>query len=260
MSAQIIDGKKLAQALEKNLRLVSPQGGLGVVLIGDNPASLIYIKGKQKKAEELKIPFHLLTITEWDDIENLKEKVRNFSNRPDLAGVIIQMPLPGKLQAEELQACVPLEKDVDGLQNCSPFIPATARGVMYALKSTKQLLTGKHAVIIGRSKLVGKPLIDLLLVENCTVTVAHSYTQNLSQITRQADILISATGKAGLIKADMVKEGVIMIDVGITRVADKIVGDTIFDEVKEKASFITPVPGGIGPLTIMFLMANILGQ
>ncbi|MBI4835809.1 MAG: bifunctional 5,10-methylenetetrahydrofolate dehydrogenase/5,10-methenyltetrahydrofolate cyclohydrolase [Candidatus Abawacabacteria bacterium] len=260
MSAQIIDGKKLAQELKDQLRSASPHGGLGVVLIGENPASLIYIKQKEKLAQELSIPFELLHIREWKDIEELKEKVLHFGNQEKLAGVIVQMPLPERLPVEEFLDCIPIEKDVDGLKRASPFIPATARGVMYALKSTKQLLTGKHAVIIGRSKLVGRPLIDLLLAENCTVTIAHSYTQDLPFITQSADILIAAVGKAGLINGDMVKDSVIAIDVGINRQADKIVGDISFTEVSEKASFITPVPGGIGPLTVAFLMANVLHQ
>lgn len=260
MSAQIIDGKSLAQQLKDQLHPASQQGGLGVVLIGDNPASHIYIRGKENAAKQLGIPFHLLHITEWADLESLQNQVRTFAQRPDLSGVIVQMPLPGNLKAEELLNCVPFEKDVDGLLPNSKFIPATARGVIYALKSTKQLLVGKHAVILGRSKLVGRPLVDLLLQENCTVTIAHSYTSNLPAITKQADILISAVGKAGLINGDMVKEGVIAIDVGINRTDKKIVGDMVFDELTEKASFITPVPGGIGPLTIAFLMANVVGQ
>lgn len=260
MSAQIIDGKSLAAQLEYELSQASsvPQMGLGAVLIGDNPASHIYVRRKEKIAKRLGIPFHLLHITEWESLETLKERIREFAERADLSSILVQMPLPGNLNTAEIQACIPLHKDVDGLQPHSSFIPATARGVLYALKSTKQLLTGKHAVILGRSLLVGRPLVDLLLAENCTVTIAHSYTTDIPSITRQADILISAVGKVGLVNGSMVKEGVIAIDVGINRINETIVGDMVFDEVKEKASFITPVPKGIGPLTVAFLMANVL--
>ncbi len=261
MSAELIDGKKLAEDFVTELRRKSPMNrGLGVVLIGNNPASEIYIKNKQSLAARLNIPFEILRVTEWQDITQLKDAITTFSERSDLAGIILQMPLPEGLQslANELLELIPVNKDVDGLLPRSPFIPATAQGVMHALKSTKQLLSGKHAVILGRSKLVGRPLVDLLLAENCTVTIAHSYTMDLPNLTRQADILISAVGKAGLIKGDMVKAGVIAIDVGINRIGDKIIGDIVFDEVKEKASFITPVPGGIGPLTVAYLMNNVL--
>lgn len=261
MVAQLIDGKVLAEQINTELHRasLSPKG-LGVVLIGENPASHIYIKTKRNIAERLNIPFELLHITEWGSVEELKEQILQFSNKDSLQSIILQMPLPGNLQAEELITCIPLDKDVDGLLPNSPFTPATARGVLYALKSTKQLLTGKHAVIIGRSKLVGRPLIDLLLAENCTVTIVHSYTIDLPSITKTADILISAVGKPGLVNADMVKSGVIAIDVGITRMDGKILGDMDFQEIQKKASFITPVPGGIGPLTVAFLMANVLRQ
>ena len=260
MSDQIIDGKKLAAELKEKLRLVSPKRGLGVILIGENPASKIYINSKEKAARSLGIPFELLHLSEWSDMDKLKLAIIQFSSRNDIGGIVLQMPLPTGLQSAELLSCIPLEKDVDGLLPCSPFLPATARGVMYALKSTKQLLTGKHAVIIGRSKLVGLPLVDLLLAENCTITIAHSYTQDLPTLTRNADILISAVGKAGLITGDMVKPGVIAIDVGITRKNNQVLGDMNFAEVQKHASFITPVPGGIGPLTVAFLLANVLRQ
>ncbi len=258
--SQIIDGKKLAEKVKDQLRPVPPHGGLGVIMIGHNPASEVYVKQKAKLAHELNIPFETLRLTEWDDWLETKEDIQDFCERKDLAGIIVQLPLPSEINPIEVLELVPLAKDVDGLKKSSTFIPATARGVMRALKSTGTLLTGKHAVILGRSKLVGKPLIDLLLAENCTVTIAHSYTQNLPSITKTADILISAVGKPGLINGDMVKDGVIAIDVGITRTDDGLKGDFVFDEVTKKANFITPVPGGIGPLTVVFLMANVLGR
>ncbi len=258
--AEIIDGKKLAEEVKEQLRPVPPHGGLGVIMIGHNPASEIYIEQKRKLAEELHIPFEVLKLTEWDDWLETKEDIRDFCERKDLAGIIVQLPLPQEINPEEILELIPLNKDVDGLKKGSPFTPATARGVMYALKSTGLLLVGKHAVILGRSQLVGRPLIDLLLAENCTLTIAHSYTQDLPSITKQADILISAVGKPGLINGDMVKKDVIAIDVGITRTESGLKGDMVFDEVFKKASYITPVPGGIGPLTVVFLMANVLGK
>jgi len=258
--SQIIDGKKLAEEIKEQLRPVPHHGGLGVIMIGENPASTIYVGQKEKLTKELNIPFEVLKLTEWDDWLETKEDIKDFCERKDLAGIIVQLPLPPGIHAEGILDLIPIDKDVDGLKKCSSFIPATARGVMYALKSTGTLMTGKHAVILGRSKLVGRPLIDLLLAENCTVTIAHSYTQDLPSITKTADILISAVGKPSIVNGDMVKEGVIAIDVGITRTEAGLKGDLVFDEIAKKANFITPVPGGIGPLTVAFLMANILGK
>lgn len=256
--AQIIDGKKLAEELKEQLRPVPHLGGLGVIMIGENQASEVYVKQKEKLAKELHIPFEIFKLTQWNNWIETKNNIQSFSERKDLSGIIVQLPLPQEINPEEVLDLIPLKKDVDGLKKCSPFIPATARGVMYALKSTGTLLTGKHAVILGRSKLVGRRLIDLLLAENCTVTIAHSYTQDLPSITQTADILISAVGKPGLVTSGMVKDGIIAIDVGITRTKEGLKGDLVFDDISKKASFITPVPGGIGPLTVVFLMANVL--
>ncbi|MBP6085579.1 bifunctional 5,10-methylenetetrahydrofolate dehydrogenase/5,10-methenyltetrahydrofolate cyclohydrolase [Candidatus Gracilibacteria bacterium] len=260
----IIDGKALAAALTNSLHQGSLQKSLGVIQIGNDPASTIYIHHKEKQCQKLAIPFFKLLISNWHDINDVCQQIVAFVSRPEITGIILQIPLPKGLPTKELLALIPLEKDVDGLLQGSPFIPATARAVMHALKSTETVLTGKHAVIIGYSALVGKPLVDLLLAENCTVTVTHIHTQDLPTLTRQADILISAVGKINLVSGDMVQPGVIAIDVGINRIKDGekeiISGDLNYEEVSKKASFITPVPGGVGPLTVAFLMANVLGQ
>lgn len=256
--AMLIDGKKLAQDLKDQLRLGTPQGGLGVIVIGDNPASAIYIQHKEKVATELGIPFSKLAIPADTPAEEVKKQMQDFVAREDLAGIILQLPVPASLPVNELLRLIPLTKDIDGLLPGSPYIAATARAVMHAITSTQEVLTGKHAVMIGYSNLLGKALVDLLIAAQCTVSITHIHTRNLSAITQQADILISAVGKPGLVTGDMVKAGCIAIDVGISRTADGIKGDMDFETVAKKAQYITPVPGGIGPLTIIFLLANLL--
>lgn len=256
----LIDGKKLAAELKAQLHLVTPPGGLGVIVIGDNPASAIYIEHKEKLANELQIPFKKLAINDDEPLESVKNQVKQFVNDPELAGVILQLPLPPQFPVDELLNLIPRTKDVDGLLPESPFVSATARAVMYAIESTDQELTGKHAVLVGYSRLLGKALVDLLITAKCTVSITHIHTQNLASITCQGDIIISAVGKPDLITGDMMKEGCIAIDVGITRTESGIKGDINFADASKKAAYITPVPGGIGPLTVVFLMANVLGK
>ncbi len=256
----LIDGKKLAAELKAQLHLVTPRGGLGVIFIGDNPASAIYIEHKAKLASDLQIPFKKLAISESTTLESAKTQVQQFVNDPELAGIILQLPLPAQFPVDELLNIIPRTKDVDGLLPGSPFVSATARAVMHAIKSTGQELTGKHAVLVGYSRLLGKALIDLLITAKCTVSITHIHTRDLASITRQGDIVISAVGKPDLISGDMIKEDCIAIDVGITRTDQGIKGDINFAEASKKAAYITPVPGGIGPLTVLFLMANTLGK
>ena len=258
--AILIDGKKLAQDLKDQLRLVSPSGGLGIIVIGDNPASKIYIEFKEKLATELHIPFAKLELSAETPITKIKEEMRAFGERNDLKGIMLQLPLPKGLNTQELLNLIPRDKDVDGLLPSSPFVSATARAVMYAIASTGQDLTGKHAVMIGYSPVLGKALVDLLIEAKCTVSITHIHTRDLASITKQADILISAVGKPGLVTGEMIKEQCIAIDVGITRTADGIKGDMDFESVAKKAQYLTPVPGGIGPLTVVCLMANVLNN
>lgn len=256
----LIDGKKLATELKNQLHLVTPIGGLGVIVIGNNPASAIYIQHKEKLATELNIPFKKLAISEDEAPDQAKALISQFVNDPQLSGILLQLPLPKPFSADELLKLIPLSKDVDGLIPGSPFISATARAVMHAIQSTGQDLTGKHAVLVGYSRLLGKALVDLLIEAKCTVSITHIYTKDLASITRQGDIVISAVGKPNLITGNMLKDNCIAIDVGITRTEQGIKGDINFSEASEKAAYITPVPGGIGPLTVLFLMANVLGK
>ncbi len=256
----LIDGKKLAAELKAQLHLVTPQGGLGVIVVGNDPASAIYIEHKQKLALELHIPFKKLAIHEDTDLESTKNQIKQFVNDPELAGIILQLPLPPQFPVDELLNLIPRTKDVDGLLPGSPFVSATARAVMHAIQSTGHDLTGKHAVLVGYSRLLGKALVDLLINAKCTVSITHIHTQDLASITRQGDIVVSAVGKPDLIRGDMIKDGCIAIDVGITRTEQGIKGDINFAEASKKAAYITPVPGGIGPLTVLFLMANTLGK
>ncbi len=256
----LIDGKQLAQTVKDQLRLVTPSGGLGVIVIGDNPASAIYIAHKEKLATELGIPFSRLELSADVDLNSAKAKIIEFCARMDLAGIMLQLPIPNQFPVDTLVNLIPREKDVDGLLAGSPFVSATARAVMYAIQSTNQDLTGKHAVMIGYSKVLGKALVDLLVEAKCTVSITHIHTKDLGSITKQADILISAVGKPDLVTGEMIKTGCIAIDVGISRTDKGIKGDINFEEASQKAAYLTPVPGGIGPLTVVFLMANVLRQ
>lgn len=256
----LIDGKKLAAELKNQLRLVTCPGGLGVIIIGNNPASAIYIEHKEKLAKELHIPFKKLAIKEDSPLASAKDQIAQFVNDPELSGILLQLPLPDPFSADELLKLIPLNKDVDGLIPGSPFVSATARAVMHAIQSTGQDLTGKHAVLVGYSRLLGKALVDLLIEAKCTVSITHIHTKDLASITRQGDVVISAVGKPDLIRGNMLKEHCIAIDVGITRTEQGVKGDISFEEASKKAAYITPVPGGIGPLTVLFLMANVLRQ
>ena len=267
---KIIDGKSLAAQLRQELKTKIEQEkrkpGLAVVIVGEDSASRIYVRNKIKACEELGIrsySYELPTNASQEEVEGLLD---DLAVNSDVDGILLQMPLPKHLDADSATAHIPFEKDVDGfsdrnlgllMQNKQLVSACTPSGVMKLLESEGIDLAGKHAVVIGRSETVGKPMAMLLLNANATVTVCHSKTKNLSDVCRQADILVSAVGKAKFVTADMVKDGAVVIDVGMNRdEMGKLCGDVDFDAVKEKASAITPVPGGVGPMTITMLMYN----
>lgn len=273
--SQIIDGKELA----KNIRLkikeeveelknadIKPK--LAVVLVGDDKASKVYVKNKSKACEETGIDFEEHILPACIKMEELLELIEKLNNDETIHGILVQSPLPQGLDANVAFRAISPKKDVDGFNpinvgklslNQGCFVSCTPYGIIKMLEAYNIQIEGAHAVIIGRSNIVGKPLAQCLLNKNATVTICHSRTKNLKEITKQADILISAIGKAKFVTEDMVKEGATVIDVGINRMDDgKLIGDTDFENIKEKASYITPVPGGVGPMTIAMLMHNVV--
>jgi len=245
----IIDGKTLAEKMKQDIKEKNLKAGLAVILAGDDPASQVYVKNKVKACEQ--VGFESSIFNNVDVIEELNE-------RADVHGILVQLPLPKHLDEKEVLSRIDPKKDVDGFLPNSCFDSCTPLGIIELIKSTGQSMEGKHAVVVGRSNIVGKPVATLLLNENCTVTICHSKTKNLKKITKQADILVAAIGKKHFITADMVKKGSIVIDVGINREDGKIYGDVDFENVKDIAGFITPVPGGVGPMTIAMLLRNTL--
>lgn len=267
---QIIDGKELAvkfrAQLSEEIKQKGVQPCLAVVLVGEDPASLIYVKNKEKYAKKVgisSIVYRFPVDTTEREVLCLIQKLNRDDN---VHGILLQLPVPSHICAQHLIESINPIKDVDGLSPINvghlvsgkpALIPCTPLGCMYLIHHVKKKLQGLHAVVVGRSSLVGRPLATLLLNEDCTVTQAHSRTKNLEAVCNQADILISATGVPGLITAKNVKKGAIVIDVGINRQDDgRIVGDVVFDEVLKQASFVTPVPGGVGPMTIAMLLFN----
>lgn len=271
--AQIIDGKLISAQIKEELRLQTAQlkkegivPGLAVVLVGTDPASQTYVRNKTKTCELLGYyseEFKLPETTTQDELLALLDRLNNDAR---IHGILVQLPLPSHLDKQAVIDCILPEKDVDAFHPVNvgkimtgnfDFLPCTPAGVMELLERSGIDLCGKHCVVIGRSDIVGKPQAMLLLHKNATVTVCHSKTVNLPEITRQADVLIAAVGRAGFVTADMVRPGAVVIDVGINRNADgKLCGDVCFDEVEKVASYITPVPGGVGPMTIAMLMKN----
>ena len=271
--ATIIDGKQLSkdikdQLKEKVLSFSNEYGrqiSLAVILVGENPASQVYVKNKITATEYVgmkSLSFRLPENSSEKDVEGL---INSLANDKNVDGILVQLPLPKHLDADKILKLIPASKDVDGFlaenvgnlmlgQDCT--VACTPFGVIKMLESTKIDLSGKNAVVVGRSNIVGKPMAMLLLNKNCTVTICHSKTQNLKEVCKSADVLVAAIGKPKFITADMVKEGAIVIDVGINRTEQGLVGDVDFEPIKEKASFITPVPGGVGPMTIAMLLEN----
>ena len=272
MSAKILDGNVLSAEIKEDVArrvaAMKEQGvtpGLAVILVGDDPASEIYVRNKGKGCEETGMLSRTIRMSADTTQEALEAEINRLNHDPAIHGILVQLPLPGHLdEASALEKILP-EKDVDGfhlinaghLMTGTPGVtPCTPKGALYMIHSTGEDLTGKEAVVIGRSNIVGKPMAMLLLQQNCTVTLCHSRTKNLAEHTRRADILVAAVGKAGYVTADMVKDGAIVIDVGINRIDGKVCGDVDFEGVKEKAGWITPVPGGVGKMTIAMLLAN----
>ena len=273
MPATIIDGKKIAETIKEMARewiLMLRRDGLkpclSVILVGDDAASQVYVKQKEKACKEVGLMSRIIKLPQTCTQTQLEQIVQYQVDDAEVAGILVQLPLPKHLNAESALSRIPSHKDVDGfshvnmgkLWNGEPArnIACTPLGIMQAFDAVGVDLSRKHVVIVGRSNTVGKPLAALCLNRNATVTICHSKTPDLAAMTRQADVLICAVGKASLISADMVKPEAVVVDVGINRIDGKLCGDVDFEAVKEVASYITPVPGGVGPLTVAQLMLN----
>ena len=271
----IIDGKKEAELLRHevkkeidSLKLKNNKvPGLTVILIGDFAPSQIYVKNKEKKAKEVGINSEVVRYPKEVSEQEILKKIKELNDNNAVSGILVQLPLPSQINKEKIINAINPLKDVDGFHpvnvgNLSSgyhaTVPCTPLGCLFLIKKTESNLSGKHAVIIGRSNLNGKPMAQLLLKENCTVTIVHSKTKDLKIECLKADILVAAVGVPNLVKGDWVKKDAIVIDVGINKVDDKIVGDVDFDNVKDKVRAITPVPGGVGPMTIACLLKNTL--
>ena len=271
----IIDGKKEAAVLrdkiKKEIELIKSKTnkvpGLTVILIGDFAPSQIYVRNKEKNSKEVGINSEVVKYPKEVTEQEVLKKIETLNNDNNVSGILVQLPLPTQINKEKIINAIDPKKDVDGFHptnvgNLSSgykaTVPCTPLGCLLLIKKIEPNLSGKHAVIIGRSNLNGKPMAQLLLKENCTVTIVHSKTKDLKVECQKADILVAAVGVANLVKGDWVKENSIVIDVGINKVGDKIVGDVEFDTVKGKARAITPVPGGVGPMTIACLLKNTL--
>ena len=268
---KIIDGKKISDDIYRELEaeIVPHRGqiGLAVILVGDDPASATYVRNKEKACKRLGINFKLVRLPQSVSKEEVLESISRLNNDDSISGIIVQLPLPSHIDEFEITKSVLPIKDVDGLhpENLGSLlkgkpnmVPCTPSGIIELLRREEIDIKGKKVVIVGRSNLVGKPLFHLLLSMDATVTICHSKTKDLKKETSQADILVVAVGVPGLIKKDMVKPGAVVIDVGINKVDNKLVGDVDFEGVKEIASYITPVPGGVGPMTVAMLMNNVL--
>ena len=269
---EILDGKALSQQVETELkaRVDAMRGkgqipGLEVILVGEDPASQLYVGNKEKACVRLGLYSKTVRLPENTTQEALEAEIARANADPAIHGLLVQMPLPKHLDSARALELISPEKDADGFHNVSTGkllrgepgpVACTPRGVMYMLKSAGIEISGKDAVVVGRSNIVGKPMAILLMHQNATVTICHSRTKDLAAHTRRADILVAAIGKPKFITADMVKDGAVVIDVGMNRVDGKFVGDVNFEHVKDKASFISPVPGGVGRMTIAMLMTN----
>jgi methylenetetrahydrofolate dehydrogenase (NADP+)/methenyltetrahydrofolate cyclohydrolase len=277
MAAQLIDGNALSALMRqqvsdevKALQARGVQAGLAVILVGDNPASQVYVRNKVKACEQTGIHSLLEKHDASMSEAALLARVDALNRDPHIHGILVQLPLPAHINAQRVIEAIAPEKDVDGFHVASAgalmtglpgFWPCTPHGCMKMLEHIQYPLRGKHAVVIGRSNIVGKPMAMMLLAESATVTVCHSATPNLKHHTLQADVIVAAVGKQNLVTADMVKPGAVVLDVGMNRDAQgKLCGDVAFDEVREVASYITPVPGGVGPMTITMLLVNTLAS
>ncbi len=284
MTVKIIDGKALAKRVreqiarevEERLAAGLPRPGLATVLVGDNPASQVYVRMKHKACEQVGIRSFGYTLPATASQEEVESLVEELNANPEVHGILVQLPLPPGLDEERILSRIDLRKDVDGFHPLNIgrlaqkgreplFVPCTPLGILFMLDEVGVTLEGAEAVVLGRSNIVGMPMALLLLRRNATVTVCHSRTRDLPAVTRRADVLIAAVGRPEMVRADWVKPGAVVIDVGVNRVEDpgtekgyRLVGDVAFEEVKEVAGAITPVPGGVGPMTIAMLLKNTL--
>lgn len=271
MAATIIDGKTIAKdlraALAQEVQSLETPPGLAVILVGDDPASHVYVGNKIKACEQVGIQSFESRLSGEATQEEVLAEIQRYNNNPAVHGILMQLPVPDHLDSDFLVQSIAPEKDVDGLTfinqgkliagDTSGLVPCTPQGSLRLIKTIKDDLSGLHAVVIGRSLLFGKPMAQLLLQENCTVTQAHSRTKNLEEICKSADILVAAVGRPKMVKGEWVKDGAIVIDVGINRLdTGKLCGDVDYDSALNKAGAITPVPGGVGPMTIACLLAN----
>ena len=273
--AEIIDGKLVSKSVRekiatevKELAARGTTPGLAVILVGENPASQVYVRNKHKACLEVGINSYEITLPESTTEDELLKKISELNSNPSVHGILVQLPLPKHINETAIINAISPNKDVDAFhpENVGKimtgnylFLPCTPAGIMELLGFYNIDITGKECVVIGRSNIVGKPMLHLLLEKNGTVTICHSRTKNLNEITRRADIIVVAIGKPRFLTADMVKEGCVVIDVGINRTEDgKLCGDVDFESVSPLASFITPVPGGVGPMTITTLLKNTL--
>ena len=275
MTATIIDGRAVSEIMRKKMRsrveslgLRGLRPGLAVVLVGDDAASQIYVRNKAKACEDVGMHSEVFRYPADTSEADVLQKIAELNEDARIHGILVQLPLPGHIDNKKVLEAISPHKDVDGFHkenvgalvtSQSDFPPCTPHGVMALLDHYQVPIEGSNAVVIGRSNIVGKPMALMLLARSATVTICTSRTRDLSQFTQIADIVVAAVGKAGLVTADMIKDGAAVIDVGMNRLPDgKLAGDVAFEEVKEKAGYITPVPGGVGPMTITMLLANTL--
>lgn len=271
----IIDGKKVSEAVRSEIKAETAefikntgvQPGLAVIIVGNNPASEIYVRNKIKATEEAGMKSFCYRLSEDAAEEELRSLIQNLNTDRSVHGILVQLPLPKHMDEKRVLSLIDVKKDVDGFSayqmgklvlGTPELIACTPHGVMELLHYYDIPIAGKRAVVIGRSNIVGKPMAQLLMAENATVTVCHSRTQNLAEVVREGDIVVAAIGKAEFITEDMIKDGAVVIDVGMNRTDKGLKGDVNFAEVSKKASFITPVPGGVGPMTITMLLKNTL--
>ena len=271
----LIDGKKVSTEIRGRLEKETAElktkigrtPGLATVLVGEDPASAVYVRNKNKICHEIGFQSFGQNLSAETTEEELLDIIKKLNSNDEVNGILVQLPLPDHIDSEKILLSIDPEKDVDGFHPINVgklaignalLTPCTPTGIITLLDYYKIEIPGKHAVVLGRSNIVGKPVAHLLLQRHATVTICHSKTKNLQQVTRQADIMIAAVGRPHFVNSDMVKEGMVVIDVGINRVDGKLTGDVDFDQVAEKAGLITPVPGGVGPMTIALLMENTL--
>ncbi len=269
MAAIILDGKTVAQRILDDLRAqvntLALKPGLAVIRVGQDPASVVYVNLKEKRCKDVGLYSEKYELPETITQVELIALIRRLNTSEKIHGILVQLPLPSHLNEKEVIEAIAPEKDVDGFHPLTvgrmaigygKLWPCTPLGIITLLREYKVELAGRHAVIVGASNIVGKPTAAMLLNAGATITICTSKTRDLAAITRQADILVVAVGKPGLITGSMVKDGVVVVDVGVTRVGERLLGDVAFDEVQKKAAAITPVPGGVGPMTVALLLQN----